>query len=464
MLVPPSCVTEEYESQAGPRLGITGGVARDATPADLERGGFAPLSAFVGPLDLLSPPTLAGALEAIGGIQKDADRWEGELATVKRDYADIQRQLGEERERAETAEAARDALRDQITAAGCEAAHAGERTYECDVARPCGLCRLRTRAEKAERERDEARRDLGSVVTAATAAGWNGNEGTVWDFVAHLAPSREWDAMREDRDTLLARAAQAERERDEALLRAHTGVVHYDILRQSGEEAARQRDEARAELARLTAPGEGSLDNGELVAAITRGGSYRAEDFDVLDLQEAYRLGGAHMGAKGHSIGCKCGRRSPATKDEDATIDAAQDAGWQVDGVNDCAEDMCPKCQRARHAQPAKDRATDEELGRVFGEAYTVEESPDHGVALRTAYLAVAAHVRQERCLVAEAVGMGTGVTISRTSKRVPGTTGMWNVYATRRPDVPGEHYAYDVPASDVPATLARLLGEVSRG
>lgn len=349
VLVPPSCVTEEYESQAGPRLGITGGVARDATPADLKRGGFAPLSAFVGPLDLLSPPTLAGALEAIGGIQKDADRWEGELATVKRDYADIQRQLGEERERAETAEAARDALRDQITAAGCEAAHAGERTYECDVARPCGLCRLRTRAEKAERERDEA------------------------------------------------------------LLRAHTGVVHYEILRQSGEEAARQRDEARAELARLTAPGEGS--EGEPTDNDLRD-VWGPESTMANARRAIYRLGVAH--------------------------------------------------ERARHVE--KDRATDEELGRVFGEAYTVEESPDHGVALRTAYLALAARVRQERCLVTQAVAMRAGVTISRTSERVPGTTGMWNVYVTRRPDVPGEHYAYGVAASDVPATLARLLGEVGRG
>ena len=301
VLVPPGAVREPLPGEyRKPGCFVVGtGEGRDATAADLERAGWVPLAAFVGPLDLLSPPTLAGALEAIGGIQKDADRWEGELATVKRDYADIQRQLGEERERAETAEAT--------------LAMHGRPTYVEAV----------ERAEKAEREREEA------------------------------------------------------------LLRAHTGVVHYEILRQSGEEAARQRDEARAELARLTAPGEGSEPTDE-------------------ELGQAY-------------------------------IEA-----WN--------------------------KATDEELGRVFGEAYTVEESPDHGRALRTAYLAVAAHVRKERCLVAEAVGMGTGVTISRTSERVPGTTGMWDVYVTRRPDVPGEHYAYGVPTADVPATLARLLGEVSRG
>jgi hypothetical protein len=76
----------------------------------------------------------------------------------------------------------------------------------------------------------------------------------------------------------------------------------------------------------------------------------------------------------------------------------------------------------------------------------------------------VAARVRQERCLVAQAVGMGATVTVERTSARVPGTTGMWDVRVSRRPDAPGEHYAYGVPAAEVPATLARLLGEVARG
>jgi hypothetical protein len=47
----------------------------------------------------------------------------------------------------------RDALRDQIEAGGCAAAHIGERTLECDATRPCGLCRLRG-------ERDEARAKL----------------------------------------------------------------------------------------------------------------------------------------------------------------------------------------------------------------------------------------------------------------------------------------------------------------
>ncbi len=378
VLVPPSCVTEEYESQAGPRLGITGGVARDATPADLERGGWVPLAAFVGPLDLLSPPTLAGALEAIHSVREAvataydreadelrerletaetelsaetirADEWkaaaikaEADLGASENGRAETDELLAAETARAETAEAARDALRDQIAAAGCEAAHAGERTYECDVARPCGLCRLRTRAEKAERERDEA------------------------------------------------------------LLRAHTGVVHYEILRQSGEEAARQRDEARAEVARLTAPGEGE----PTVSWFYDTYCARFESTQQEDCADAYRLGVAH--------------------------------------------------ERARHVE--KDRATDEELVDLYRKVYethgglTIDVS--HGDCRRAAVRAVAARVRQERCLVAEAVGMGVDVHVTEF---VPT---QWRVVVVDR-----EATSKTAPcsAADVPATLARLLGEVSR-
>jgi len=49
------------------------------------------------------------------------------------------------------------ALREQVDQEGCVAAHYGERTYECSASALCGLCRLRGRAKKAERERDEWR-------------------------------------------------------------------------------------------------------------------------------------------------------------------------------------------------------------------------------------------------------------------------------------------------------------------
>jgi len=269
----------------------------------------------------------------------------GTLAHLRADLRDAVK-------RAEKAERERDALRDQIAAAGCEAAHAGERTYECDVARPCGLCRLRTRAEKAEREL----RDMSE------------------------------------------RAGDAERERDEAKELARVLEVERDEGRRLHSEADNAK--LRAEVERLTAPGEGSLDNGGLVAAITRGGSYRAEDFDVLDLQAAYRLGVAH--------------------------------------------------ERARQ-QPAKDRATDEELEREYNRARR------NGAALGDidGILAVAARVRKEQCLVAQAVGMMPGVRSLTIWHEGPGA----NTVGVRVNDIKAVMQA---PA-DVPATLARLLGEVSR-
>ena len=134
--------------------------------------------------------------------------------------------------------------------------------------------------------------------------------------------------------------------------------------------------------------------------------------------------------------------------------------------INDAEETA--RALRAELARlTALDRATDDELVDLYRKIYETHGggtiSVSHDDCRRAAVGAVAARVRQE-CLVAQAVGMGAGVTISRMSERVPGTTGMWDVYVTRRPDAPGEHYAYGVPTAGVPATLARLLGEVSRG
>lgn len=42
-------------------------------------------------------------------------------------------------------------LLDQIENFGCAASHYGERTYECNVQKPCGLCRLRSKASAAVR-------------------------------------------------------------------------------------------------------------------------------------------------------------------------------------------------------------------------------------------------------------------------------------------------------------------------
>lgn len=240
---------------------------------------------------------------------------------------------------------------------------------------------MTARAEGAERLREECE----SVLTAMGARAREAEE-----FARVLEV---------ERDALLAELADAKAERDRA-------------IRDCAATAA-ERNEARAELARLTAPAERSLDNGELVAAITRGGSYRAEDFDVLDLQEAYRLGVAH--------------------------------------------------ERARQ-QPAQDRATDEELERAFYAAYDPLVTNGRGaIEGRSAgLLAVAARVRGERCLVARAVGdqLIDSVSIDRV------TGGRIRVRVVRRRDPIANPDGESVEAfckrrSDVPATLARLLGEV---
>ena len=109
-------------------------------------------------------------------------------------------------------------------------------------------------------------------------------------------------------------------------------------------------------------------------------------------------------------------------------------------------QDRCD--ERARQ----QDRATDEELERAYSVAYARAweselSTPDRGE--RAGILAVAAHVRGERCLVARAVAVGEGFSVTRRA-----TGAGWRI---RMVGGPGAECA---PA-DVPSTLARLLGEV---
>lgn len=39
-----------------------------------------------------------------------------------------------------------------------------------------------------------------------------------------------------------------------------------------------------------------------------------------------------------------CGEPSPSVADEVDVVDAATDAEWQVEGVNDFDRDLCPSC------------------------------------------------------------------------------------------------------------------------
>lgn len=283
---------------------------------------------------------------------------------------------------------------------------------------------------------------LGTYARDATAAdleraGWVREmvEPTGPGTLAHLrADLRDMTARAEKAEATLAmhgrptyveaveRAEKAERERDEALLRAHTGVVHYEILRQSGEESARQRDEARAELARLTAPGEGS-----------EGGPWRAygepTDQELVDaFEHAYR-------------------NAPSVRTHATAIRTLYRLGVAH--------------ERARQ-QPAKDRATDEELAQVYRKIYETHGggtiSVSHDDCRRAAVLAVAAHVRKERCLVAQAVAADCDIHVTEQ------ISGMWCVRVVAQTSSTAAGVSATVPRADAPSTLARLLGEVSRG
>jgi hypothetical protein len=62
-----------------------------------------------------------------------------------------------------------EALKFQIDNEGCVAAHIGERTYECDATKPCGLCRLRA-------ARDELARYKAAVEAGGESAVPDANE------------------------------------------------------------------------------------------------------------------------------------------------------------------------------------------------------------------------------------------------------------------------------------------------
>jgi hypothetical protein len=114
--------------------------------------------------------------------------------------------------------------------------------------------------------------------------------------------------------------------------------------------------------------------------------------------------------------------------------------------------------EAAPQGQPV---ATDEELWKVFANAEL--EATANGALWPAAdlagALAVARHVRAERpaCLVARAVALGCEVRIEST----PG--GKWDVTLLSAEALATVDGAPDwnVPAADVPATLARLLDEV---
>lgn len=227
---------------------------------------------------------------------------------------------------------------------------------------------------------------------------------TSWEDAAHT--------MDGELKAAITRAEKAERERDKE--KRHAGDAADALAR-----LMRERDTLRAELARLTAPapGEGEPTGGELRAIVDRAGARRAGDAALVAV---WRAGVAHERA----------RQLPDLEEYTAIEDE----------------------------QLAKDRATDEELAKVGREAWNRNIGDDDSItaALRATTLAVAARVRKERCLVAQAVGTNVDIRVCEDD----GGGFMVGVHA------PGcdEELTRCVPPADVPTTLARLLGEVSRG
>lgn len=228
-----------------------------------------------------------------------------------------------------------------------------------------------------------------------------------------------------------AERAERERERDEARARAEKAELdaaeweaEVDALRAEAlaelAVARRDRDALRAELADAKAERDRAIR--DCAATAAERNEARAE---------VARLGVAHERARFAAAGVTVARPEEAALFE---------------------------------VVPAEDRATDEELERVYSNAYaraweSEVSTPDRGE--RAGVLAVAARVRQERCLVTRAVGMLADVSLARHPQR-----GLGERTYTIRVQCPAEPNAIAaaVPAADVPATLARLLGEVERG
>lgn len=307
VLVPLDTVSREAGAEL---LTIRTANARDATPDDLARAGY----------------VLRGGREDLDCV-----------------ISDLTAQVREAEARAEKAEAHIKGLHDaEHDTRGILDAVLGEPTADAATRLHNDWVDTRERAEKVERERDEARAEL----------------------------------------------ADAKNECAGAMRSAHAQYA----------ETVRQRDTLRGELARLKAPVEGEPTDEEILDAFEVAYRDAASECHANAIRAIYRLGVAH--------------------------------------------------ERAMQ-QPAQDRATDEELYGLFN-------STTMAFPVRAGVLAVAARVRQERCLVARAVAANVDVRVCEDNDG----GFMVGVHATGC----DEELARCVPASDVPATLARLLGEVTRG
>lgn len=309
-------------------------------------------------------------------------------------------------------------LRDMTARAEKAELDAAEWAAEVDALRAEALAEL----ADARRERDTLLAELADAKAEC--------QGAMLSAYAQYAETvRERDEAREamasvvgqlrGRDEETQRLAGTLRERNEAkelarVLEVERDTLHAELADAKAERdrairdcaaTAAERNEARAEVARLAAPAEGEPSFEHLRDCWDMAPRADASGSDVFrnGFFALYRLGVAHERA----------RQQPAPTFVQAT-------GTHTYGGRPRAGQGLPP-----DAQPDADRATDE-----------------------------------ERCLVTRAVGMLADVSLARHPQR-----GLGERTYTIRVQCPAEPNAIAaaVPASDVPATLARLLGEVSR-
>lgn len=445
VLVHPSTIGIEDDGT----FSVRAGNARDATAADLERGGYGKLPMWVtsaadgqkliGERDEARAAFL-GCAQAIGIVYQADGRADepGPPAAVIAAIKELAKR-GEEREsELATANEWRERWCRESEAAAVQSNANWQRAKD-----------LEARAEKAE----------GLLVQRETELRLAREDGAAVERQMREARSAA-DASFVRANRAEMRAEKAEREREEAKELARVLEVERDeakaghnavqprvyALEADLAETVHERDTLRAELARLTAPGDGSEPTDVL-----RGLAYRPNTEHEEDALDAYRLGVAHERA----------RQQPAK-------------GRATDEARPLRE-VSAELEAMRTTHDERDRvyvgaiASDEELVTVYRRA-AEPLGDEHGVSLRDlvrrcqarGVLAVAARVRQERCLVAQAVGRRWYIYVCPRKD----DDSKWDIEAGRviagRSD--GGAMLHAVPAADVPSTLARLLGEVSRG
>lgn len=422
VLVPADAVSR---TASEPALNVHTSAGRDATPADLERGGYVTGEMLaehvrivwaagqeaepVGVAMLRRLKDRAEKAERVAAMAKDIDGHtmadlRDDLRNASARYDEVWAALGTTSALAnDTAPNIILAMRGDIIGLNADTERLLARAEKAEGL----LIQRETELRLAREDGDERARDLRQAYERAVAA-------------AEKAERERDDAVAAHRSALAEQTARADTNFRAAL------KVQGDMteLRAALAHAQAERDTLRAELARLTAPG-----------AATEAQYREQSDFDA---------GVAHERA----------RQQPA---KDRATDEARPL-----------REVSAEMEAMRTTHDERERvyvgaiASDEELVTVYRRA-AEPLGDEHGVSLRDlvrrcqarGVLAVAARVRQERCLVAQAVARNADFHVTECMG------GRWRVVVTDR-DV-NSKTELCAPA-EVPATLARLLGEVGRG